>query len=209
MTAALIGILLKKGNLGLCDPAPIPRWHPPGDDRSKIRIADLLRMSSGLKFSGTDDPPEVWGRDVTDHLYVYFGAIDVFQLSINRSPEHPPDMVGRYRNCDLLSLGYIIKRTVTRLGEEYHNWSQKELFDRIGVSRRVLETNPYRNFIMARFRIRCSPELGSSGLLYLQDGVWMRYRILPEGFVVFVNIPALALETPEYGGLFRQNSTGK
>ena len=120
VTAALVGILIQQGHFGLWDPAPIPRWHVKGDPRSKIRVADLLRMSSGLKFIGANEPREKWERGVPDHLYVYSGAIDVFQFSISRTPEYPPNTVGRYRNCDPLSLGYIIKKTVTEMGEEYH-----------------------------------------------------------------------------------------
>jgi CubicO group peptidase (beta-lactamase class C family) len=47
------------------------------------------------------------------------------------------------------------------------------------------------------------------GLLYLQKGVWMGDRILPEGFVDFVSSPAPGWESPVYGGLFWVNGTGR
>ncbi len=208
ITAALVGILMQQGHFGLWDPAPIPKWHVKGDPRSKIRVADLLRMSSGLKFIGANEPRELWERGVPDHLYVYSGAIDVFQFSINRPPEYPPNTVGRYRNCDPLSLGYIIKKTVTERGEEYLTWPQKALFDRIGIRRQVLETDPYGNFIMTGFDYGTPRNWARLGLLYLQDGVWQGERILPEGYTKFVSTPAPAWEKPEYGGLFRLNGTG-
>jgi len=208
ITAALIGILIQQGHFGLWDPAPIPSWHVGDDPRSKIRIADLLHMSSGLKFIGAGEPREKWERGVPDHLYVYSGAIDVFQFSIGRPVEYPPDTVGRYRNCDPLSLGYIIKKTVTEQGEEYLSWPQKALFDRIGIRKQVLEPDPYGNFVMTGFDYGTARNWARLGLLYLQDGVWEGERILPEGYSEFVRTPAPAWEKPEYGGLFRLNGTG-
>jgi len=207
VTSTLVGLLVQEGHFGLDDPAPVPEWKLEGDPRAEIRISDLLRMSSGLRFSHLTDPKEVWEQGVPDHLYVYSGAIDVFQFSINKLPEHLPNTVGRYRNCDPLTLGYIIKRTVTEKGNEYLSWPQRALFDRIGIRRQVLETDPYGNFIMTGFDYGTARNWVRIGLLYLQDGVWMGERLLPEGFVDFVSTPAPAWEEPVYGGLFWVNGT--
>src|SRR5947209_10173359 len=50
VTATLMGILVKQGVYGLWQPAPIPEWQDAGDPRGKIRIADILHMSSGLRI---------------------------------------------------------------------------------------------------------------------------------------------------------------
>src|SRR5216684_1681079 len=50
VTATLFGILVKDGIYDLDQPAPIPEWQTPGDPRAKIRIADILHMSSGLRI---------------------------------------------------------------------------------------------------------------------------------------------------------------
>lgn len=208
ITATLIGVLIREGHFGIEDPAPVPEWQRQGDPRSKIRIADLLRMSSGLRFSSPGDPPHTLKQGVSDHMYVYSGAIDVFQYSINSRLEFPPNTVGRYRNCDPLTLGYIIKRTIRESGEEYLSWPQRALFDRIGVRRQVLETDPYGNFIMSGFDYGTPRNWARLGLLYQQDGVWEGKRILPVGFAEFVGTPALAWEEPIYGGLFWVNGRG-
>jgi len=167
------------------------------------------QLESWFRFSGMRDPPETFDHDVPDHDYVYCGAVDVFQFSVNKPLEHPPNTVGRYRNCDPLSLGYIIKRTVTAMGEDYLTWPQKALFDRIGIRKQVLETDPYGNFIMTGFDYGTARNWARLGLLYLQDGIWMEDRILPEGFVDFVSTPAPAWGEPVYGGLFWVNGTGR
>jgi hypothetical protein len=40
----------------LDQPAPIPEWQTPGDPRAKIRMADILHMSSGLRIKAPQDP---------------------------------------------------------------------------------------------------------------------------------------------------------
>lgn len=210
LTATLLGILIQEGHFGLHGPAPVPLWQKdPEDPRSRIRISDLLRMSSGLRFTHQSQPEWEWGRAVADHLYIYQGASDAFQLAITRPPEHPPNTVGRYRNSDPLTLGYIIKRTVEAQGGEYLSWPQKALFDEIGIRKQILEVDPYGNFLLPGYDFGTGRNWARLGMLYLQDGVWMGERILPEGFVDFVRSPAPAWAEPEYGGLFWLNLTGE
>src|SRR3954468_4060978 len=56
LTATLFALLVKDGLYRVNDPAPVPDWRKPGDPRGAIRIADLLHMSSGLKFIAGQDP---------------------------------------------------------------------------------------------------------------------------------------------------------
>jgi CubicO group peptidase (beta-lactamase class C family) len=207
ITSTLIGIMIKEKNLSLHDYAPIPEWHLKGDPRSKIRISDLLRMSSGLRFSGADDPPEKHVHNFPDHEYVYSGSVDVFQFSINKQLEFTPNTLGRYRNCDPLSLGYIIKRKLIENGEEYLSWPQKALFDKIGIRKQVLETDPYGNFIMTGFDYGTARNWARLGLLYLQEGIWEEKRLLTKEFVDFIKTPAPGWKEPVYGGLFWLNHT--
>ena len=56
ITATLLGTLLDEGVYELTQPAPIPEWQMPGDLRGKIRIEDILHMSSGLRIRAPNDP---------------------------------------------------------------------------------------------------------------------------------------------------------
>lgn len=210
VTATLVGVLVQQGHFGLHDPAPVPLWHEnPNDPRGKITVAHLLRMSSGLRFSRSGQPAWELGRSIGDHLLVYMGAIDAFHFSITRPPEAPPNTIGRYRNCDPLTLGYIIRQTAEGMGENYLQWPQKALFDRIGVRKQLLEPDPYGNFLLTGYDYGTGRNWARLGLLYLQDGVFNGERILPEGWADFVSAPAPAWERPEYGGLFWVNGTGR
>jgi CubicO group peptidase (beta-lactamase class C family) len=203
VTATLLGVLVQQGHLSLHQPAPVELWHQdPEDPRSGIRISDLLRMSGGLRFTHASQPPYEWGRATADHQYIYNGAIDAFHFSITRPAEFPPNTEGRYRNCDPLTIGYIIRQTVEKLGENYLTWPQKALFDRIGIRKQVLEPDPYGNFLLTGYDYGTGRNFARLGLLYLRDGVWEGERILPEGWVDLVSRPAPGWDQPVYGGLF-------
>lgn len=206
LTATLLGVLVQQEHLGLHDPAPVDLWRRnPEDPRSRIRISDLLRMSGGLRFTHSRQPYWEWGRETADHFYIYTGAIDAFHFSITRPAEFPPNTAGRYLNCDPLTIGYIIRQTVEKIGETYLAWPQKALFDRIGIRKQVLEPDPYGNFLLTGYDYGTGRNWARLGLLYLRDGVWNGERILPEGWVKFVGTPAPAWKDPVYGGFFWVN----
>jgi len=189
-------------------PVPIKTWQSDGDVRANIRVADLFHMSSGLKFSALNDPPDTWGQAHPDHFYVYSGGIDVYDFSVNKLAEHPPNTVGRYRNCDPLLVGYLLKQGVEARGESYLEFPRKHLFDALGIRHMVLETDAWGNFILSGFDYGSGRDWARLGLLLLQDGVWMGERLLPEGFVDFVSTPAPAWNPPQYGGLFWLQTAG-
>ena len=208
ITSTLFALLVKDGTYTLEQPAPVPPWRVPGDPRGPIRNIDLLRMSSGLRFIATQDPDYTPDKGYPDHFYIYTGAVDVFEYSINRPVQFPVNTVGRYRNSDPLTIGYLVKQAVTKRGEEYLTWPQRALFDRIGIRRQVLETDPYGNFVLTGYDYGTPRNWARLGLLYLQDGMWQGQRILPEGWAKFVSTPAPAWKEGIYGGLFWINANG-
>ncbi len=209
LTATLVGLLVQQGDLTLDAPAPVAEWQRPGDPRAAIRVSDLLRMSSGLRCPSPADADFSEKDGYPAHVLVYTGAIDVFRFSVSRPLQFEPGTEGRYRNCDPLTLGYLVRRAVEARGEEYLTWPQRALFDRIGIRRHVLEPDAYGNFILSGYDYGTARNWARLGLLYAQDGVWQGERLLPEGFVEFVRTPAPGWKAPEYGGLFWLNGTGE
>jgi CubicO group peptidase (beta-lactamase class C family) len=206
LAATLFALLVKDGTYTLEQPAPVPLWQKPGDPRALIRNSDLLRMSAGLKFLGNQEPGA--NQTYPDHYYIYTGAIDAFDYSITRPQEYPPNTDGRYRNSDPLIITYLAKLAITRRGENFLTWPQRALFDRIGIRKQVLETDPFGNFLITGYDYGTARNWARIGLLYLQDGVWQGQRILPEGWAKFVSTPAPAWKRPEYGGFFWLNRVG-
>ena len=211
LTATLLGILVKQGLYDLRQPAPIPEWQAPGDPRAKIRIADLLQMSSGLRIRAPQDPDYDPSGPYPDHLYLYTGAVDSFHYAATRPLQWPPGTVGRYRNTDPVLVGYLLRLGVEKRGEEYLLFPQRALFDRIGIRTMVMETDPYGNFLTQGYELASARDWARLGNLYLQDGVWNGERILPEGYVKFVSSVAPAWQAdqrPVYGGFFWINGDG-
>ena len=211
VTAALMGVLIKRGDYQLNQPAPIPEWRAPDDPRGKIRIADLLRMSSGLRIRAPYDPDYDASGPYPDHLYLYTGSVNSFHYAATRPLEWPPNTVGRYRNTDPVLVNYLIRLAVERRDEDYLSFPQRALFDKIGVRTMVIETDPYGDFLTQGYDLAAARDWARLGNLYLQDGVWKGQRILPERFVKFVSTPApawVADDRPIYGGFFWINGDG-
>ena len=205
LTATLMGVLIQQDVYDLWQPAPVPEWQADGDPRAEIRIADILRMSSGLRFRAPQDPDFDPSLGYADHLYVYTGSVDSFEWAATRPQQWPPNTVGRYRNSDPVLINYLVRLAVEARGEEYLSFPQRALFDKIGIRNMVLETDPYGNFMLQGYELGSARDWARLGNLYLQDGVWMGERVLPDGYAAFVSSLAPAWEgdgRPIYGGFF-------
>jgi len=210
ISAALAGRLAELGYVDLDAPTGLAEWNGPADPRARITPRHLLRMSSGLRFSGPSDSLRtLLLRGTPDHQAIYMGMDDVFAYALAAPSEHAPGTVGRYRNSDPLALGAVVRRTLERLGEDYWSWPQRELFDPIGARGFVLETDTRGNFILTGFDYGTARDWARLGLLFLQDGVFEGRRLLPAGFAAFVATPAPAWPEPVYGGSFWLNRTGR
>jgi CubicO group peptidase (beta-lactamase class C family) len=211
ITATLMGILIRQGVYDLWQPAPVPEWQQPGDPRAKIRIADLLNMSSGLRIRAPQDPDYDPSGPYPDHVYLYTGAINSFQYAATRPLQWPPGTVGRYRNTDPVLVNYLIRLAAEKRGEDYLSFPRRALFDKLGMRSVVIETDPYGDFLTQGYDFAAARDWARLGNLYLQDGVWNGERLLPEGFVGFVSTvaPAWAADgRPIYGGFFWINGDG-
>ncbi|MBP7775599.1 MAG: serine hydrolase [Acidobacteria bacterium] len=209
LTATLVGLEIERGSFALDDPAPVPAWRRPGDPRGAIRVRDVMQMSSGLSFTGQDDRHLDPTTQYHDHFFIYAGAVNAFAYATSSPVEFAPGVVGRYRNSDPMTLGFLVRQAVEARGEDYLTHPQRALFDRIGIRRQVLETDPWGNFLLSGYDYGTARNWARLGMLYLQDGVWQGQRMLPEGFTTFVRTPAPAWKRKEYGGQFWVNGEGQ
>jgi len=209
LLATLFSRLILEGVYHLDQYAPVPEWQSANDPRRKIRIRDLLQMSGGLQFtSPTDkDPDYSSANGYPDHMLAYTEGIDIHEFCRSKKFDlSTPKRLGRYRNCDPWVIGSLLKDAVMKKrGVEYLVYPQQELFDRIGIRRHVLETDPYGNLIFTGCNFGTARNWARLGLLYLQKGMWNNERILPEGWTDFVSSPAPAWKNNNYGGLFWLN----
>ncbi|MFN8357643.1 MAG: serine hydrolase [Spirosomataceae bacterium] len=211
LSATIMGILINKGVYHLEQSAPIPQWQGKGDPRANIRIMDIMHMSSGLYCRAPQDPDFNPALGYPDHLYLYTDAGNSFEYAANLPQQWLPNTVGRYRNSDPVLTNYLNRLGIEKLGEVYHTFPQRALFDKIGVRTMVMETDPSGNFLTQGYEYASGRDWARLGNLYLQNGVWNGERILPEGFTKFVSTlaePWVADGRPIYGGLFWINGDG-
>jgi CubicO group peptidase (beta-lactamase class C family) len=205
ITGTLMGRLIMMGVYRLDQPAPIPEWQQPGDPRQEIRIMDIMRMSSGIRIRAPQDPDWNDSLGYPDHLYLYTGGINSYKWAATRPQQWKPNTVGRYRNTDPVLGSYLVRLGAERLGQDYHAFPQRALFDKIGVRNAIIETDPYGNFLGQGYELVAARDWARLGNLYLQGGVWNGERLLPEGYVSYVKTvaPAWAADgRPVYGGGF-------
>jgi CubicO group peptidase (beta-lactamase class C family) len=205
LTATLMGQLIHEKVFDLWQPAPVEAWQAGDDPRKAIRIADILRMSSGLRFPAPQDPDHDPANGYPDHLYVYTGAIDAQTWATTRPLQWPPNTVGRYRNSDPLTINHLVKKAVEARGEEYLSYPQRHLFDKLGIRRLRPEPDAFGGFLLQGYELGSGRDWARLGNLYLQMGRWNGEQILDSSFVDFVRTPAPAWSEPRYGGFFWLN----
>lgn len=190
---ALAGILVKRGALSLDAPLPVDAW-PGGDPRHAITLGQMLRMSSGLDFDEDSIDPR------GGVLYMLLRAPDVPAYAASATLGAPPGTHWSYSSATTNIITGAMRRVVG--DAEYATFPRRALFDRIGVSRAVMETDGRDNFIGSSFVWATARDWARFGALYANDGVWGSERILPEGWVAYSRTPAPADAHHRYGAHF-------
>ena len=189
ITNALIGILVKEGQLRVEDPAPIGAWQ--NDVRRNITINDLLQASSGLQWS------ESYYLPGADFHNMFIHSDDKAGYAIGLDAVHPAGKHFEYSSGSTNILSFIIRKSV---GEEnYHRFPYEKLFSKIGMHRALIEPDASGTFVASSYGFASARDWARLGMLYLNDGMWNGERILPEGWVRYSTTPAPAAPRREYG----------
>jgi CubicO group peptidase (beta-lactamase class C family) len=196
---ALVGIMVKNGNLRLNDPAPVPEWQKAGDPRGKITLDQMLRMSSGLEFS------EVY-KPLYDATIMLYGSKDFAAYAAAKPLEEKPDTKWSYSSGTANILSRIVRVEAEKSYKNSYAFMRKELFDKIGMRSAVPEPDPSGTYVGSSYTFATTRDWARFGQLYLQDGVWNGERILPEGWVSYTTKPTPGAPKGEYGALFWLNA---
>ena len=175
-TNALIGVAVHKGILQLEDDNLFEEWRNPGDERSKIRIVDLLRWSSGLSFDETYTDPD------GDAARMLFRSGDAPGFAAGMEAARSPGSVIHYSSGDSNLLCRALRE---KIGDDavYHSFPAHELFHRIGAYSAIMERDASGNFVGSSFLYATARDWARLGILFANDGNWNGKRILPEGWV--------------------------
>ncbi len=186
VNAAIVGTAIKAGKLSL-DKAPVfPSWAE--DSRAAIKVADLMAMSSGLEFN------EEYG-DVTDVTRMLYLEPDMAGFAEDKPAVSAPGTLFNYSSGTAVMLS---RAWQDALGADALAWPRHALFEPIGMTSAVLETDARGTFVGSSYLYATARDWARFGLFIEQNGVWNDTRILPEGFVDMMRAEAAAAKG-EYG----------
>jgi CubicO group peptidase (beta-lactamase class C family) len=186
VVAGLVGVLVKDGRLALDQSAGRPAADSGG--REHIRIADLLAMSSGLRFN------EASGivSDVTRMLYL---QPDTAGFARGQPLLHPPGEFWSYSSGTANILSRIVQDAAGRLGAAV---AAEKLFKPLGMTTAIIETDEYGTLVGSSYMYATARDWARYGLFLQQGGVWRGQEILPRGYVTMMVAP-VAASGGEYG----------
>jgi CubicO group peptidase (beta-lactamase class C family) len=178
--AGLIGILVKDGKLSL-DQSGF--WRAGlMDGRDRIRVADLLAMSSGLKFN------EAYGSvsDVTGMLYL---QPDMAGFARAQPLAHPVGELWSYSSGTAVILSRIMQDAA---GGDGRQFAEDRLFKPLGMSSATLESDEHGTLVGSSYMYATARDWARYAQFLLQDGAWAGQQLLPPDYVAMMATPVAA-----------------
>lgn len=179
--AGAIGMLIKDGKLSL---AQAGFWRG-NDGREKIRLKDLLAMSSGLQWN------EAYGAvsDVTSMLY-----LQPDMAAFARSPPlaHAPGEEWLYSSGTAVILSRIAQEALDQGATEAQDLAtfvKARLFIPIGITTATIEPDERGTLVGSSYMYATARDWARYGLFLLQDGIWQGEELLPPGYVTLMATP--------------------
>jgi len=178
--AGVIGMLIKDGKLFL-DQDGFWTGH---DGRERIRLKDLLAMSSGLKWN------EAYGAvsDVTGMLY-----LQPDMAAFARSPPlaHPPGEAWLYSSGTAVILSRIAQNAQAE-PQDLASLINVRLFGPIGITTATIEQDEHGTLVGSSYMYATARDWARYGQFLLQDGTWQGQELLPTGYVAMMATPVPA-----------------
>lgn len=197
-TNALVGVLVRQGEMDINKPAGVDEWK--ADDRNKITLNDLLQMQSGLKWN------EDYGNrsDITVMLYC---ESDISRYAFEQPLGHAPGTFWSYSSGSPNIVSYLIRKQFTN-DSLYYSFVNSQFFNKIGIPDAVFEVDPGGTRIGSSYLYATARDYARFALLYQNDGIFNGERIFPEGWVKYTTSAASDSKS-EYGAFFCLNKGKK
>ncbi len=192
ITSTLIGNLIKNGKMALDDTGLFEEWQ---DERAQISLKDLLQMQSGLAFN--EDY-----ASISDATRMLFKTEDITEIPRTNRLENSPGANWSYSSGTTNLLCRLIR---DQIGENHYlSFPYDSLFNRIGMTSAVMETDESGNYIGSSYCYATPRDWAKLGLLYLNNGNWFGDQVIDTSWVDFIRQPA-SNSNGIYGGQFWLN----
>ena len=185
--------------LELDAPAPVKEWAEPYDVRHPITLRQLLQMNSGLDFAERYEA----NSDATRMLFMEHSAA---AYAAQAGLAYPPGTHWSYSSGTSNILARIVFDQVGGTSEDLFRFVRERLFNPLGMSSMVLETDASGAPVGSSFAYATARDWARLGQFWLRDGEWNGQRILPTGWMDFSTTPVASAPHGEYGAQFWLNA---
>ena len=180
VTSALFGIAMASGAIRDID-APVLSYFPEYKDlqtpeRLRIRLRDVLSMTSGLEW---DEDSRPYGDPLNSETAMD-AASDRYRFVLSRPIAAPPGAKFRYSGGDTMLIAAVIERATKQRLSKY---AEQVLFRPLGIERYDWITYPDGTPIAASGLRLLPRDMAKFGLLYMQRGQWQGAQVVPEAWV--------------------------
>ena len=153
------------------------------DDRSKITVADLLYMRTGLDI---DEGYLPWDP-VVEMLY---GQDDMARWAAGHGLQAEPGTHWEYLSAVSNILAQVVRAQFDS-DAEYWAYPRSALFDAIGADSATLETDTSGTWVASSYLWASTADWARLGQLMLDDGRWQGKQVLPAGWLALAQTSAL------------------
>ena len=189
ITATMTGLLYDRGVLNPQSPAPVAEWA--GDERSAIRLKDMLQMAAGLDWNEAaqgDDPDQGYGLFEVPDMAGYYAA---------QEATAQPGTVFNYSTGESNLIARIVQEQLGGSLDDYYQFIQQELFLPLNINTAVVEFDTEGQPVGGAFHYLTTRDWARLGLLYLNHGNWFGEQILSADWISQALTPSAA--NPLYG----------
>lgn len=161
----VVGRYVQEGKVSLDRDQLFPEWT---DERSKITLEDLMRMTSGLEWDETYD----LGTAITRMLYL---EPDMPKFVAAQKLTHDPGTYQMYSSGSTNLECAVLVRT----GVPGERLVRDAIFEPLGLSSAVMETDAKNNPVCSSYVWATPRDWAAIGQFALQNGVWNGKQLLP------------------------------
>ncbi len=187
---ALIGIAIQQKKLdGIHQTKLFPQWT---DERKNISLKHILQMNTGLSWN------EDYGT-VSEATIMLYDQDNMVNYAVNQPMEAKIGKHWEYSSGSSNLLSGILRARMSR--QAYLDFPYKYLFDKIGASSFIIETDASNNFVASSYAWATARDWAKFGQLFLKKGVVDGERLFPAGWIEFTTEKAVDSEG-KYGAQF-------